>query len=207
MIADIFVFLFVLAFVCFGYKSGILKTCVGFFSYFISVAISAVINPSVSAFVRKTFVADMIYDFVLKRTEQNKIPQTGIFAKIADTVTGEMASGISVLLINVVSFVLTLVICRIILHLITKAVKIVSHLPVISAVNRICGGILGGLEGILILYIASVLLLFLPAGKTDALTCEIENSKIANKIYTENIITDILGKDLIVSGKDVVNID
>lgn len=207
MAADIVVVLFVLAFVCFGYKSGILKTCVGFFSYFLSVIISAVINPSVSSFVRKTFVADMIYDFVLKRAEQNKIPQTGILAKVADSLTGEAASGISVLLINVVSFVFTLIICRIILHLITKTVKIISHLPVISTVNRICGGILGGLEGILILYIASVLLLFLPAGKTGALTDEIENSKIAKKFYTENIITDILGKDLIVSGNEVINIE
>lgn len=197
MIADIAVILFVLAFVCFGYKSGIINTVIGFFSYFLSVIISVAVNPMVSAFIRKTFVADYVYKLVLANIQKNGVPQSGIFSKFSGMVYEEITNYISVFIINIISFALALILCRLILYFISKTLRIFSKLPVISTLNGICGAILGGFEGILILYILAVLLLILPLGKNQRLTDEIENSQIAGKIYTENIITDVLGKDVL----------
>ena len=197
MVADVIVVLFVLAFVWFGYKAGVLKTLVGFFSYFAAVIISAVINPSVSAFIRKTFVADFVYKFVLEKVQKNELPKSGMFSKFSNMLAEEAANYVSVFLINIIAFVATIVICRLILYFITKAVKIVSHFPVISTVNRICGGILGGFESIIVLYIISLILMFLPAGEKSVVINEIENSQIAKSFYTENIISDVLGKEVL----------
>lgn len=198
MIADVFVFAFVLLFVWLGYKSGLIKTVFGFLSYFISIGISVIIYPYVS----KAFSENqIILDYVEKIADKVHIGgqnSGGFIEKVLLSSVNDAASNmVSGFLINILAFLLVLVISRILLAVISRCLNLVAKLPVISSVNRIGGAVFGGLKSILILYIVFSILIFVPGTANDKIVDNINESHVANKFYTENIIVDILGKDVL----------
>ena len=80
--------------------------------------------------------------------------------------------------------------------------NIFAKLPIISLVNRLGGAIVGGLKGIILLYIIFLIILLVPDLGGGKVSEAINSSQIANKFYSENIIIDILGKDVFdINGK------
>lgn len=202
MIADVFVFAFVLLFVWFGYRSGLIRTVFGFLSYFISIGISVLIYPYVSKALSENH---KVLDYIGKIADKIQIGETegaGFFEKFFLTSVNDAASSaVSSFLVNILAFLLVLVISRILLGVISRCLNVVAKLPVISSVNRIGGAVFGGLKSILILYIIFAVLIFIPSAANDKIVDNINESHIANKFYTENIIVDILGKDVLKFGK------
>ncbi len=198
MIADVFVFAFVLLFVWFGYRSGLIRTVFGFLSYFISIVLSVLIYPYVS---KALMGNQMVLDYVGKIADKIHIggaESESFLEKVFLSSVNDAASGVvSAFLINVLAFLLVVVISRILLGVISKCLNLVTKLPVISSVNRIGGAVFGGLKSILILYIIFSILIFVPQAASDKIVDNINESHIANKFYTENIIVDILGKDVL----------
>ncbi len=198
MIADIFVFAFVLLFVWFGYRSGLIRTVFGFLSYFISIGLSVLIYPYVSKALSGN---QMILDYVGKIADKihiEEVSSESLLEKVFLSSVNDVASGmVSSFLINILAFLLVLVISRILLAVISRCLNIVAKLPVISSVNRVGGAVFGGLKSILILYIIFSILIFVPSAESDKIVDNINKSHIANKFYTENIIVDILGKDVL----------
>lgn len=202
MIADVFVFAFVLLFVWFGYKSGLIRTVFGFLSYFISIGISVIIYPYISKALSEN---RMVVDYIGKI--EDKIHIGGLYGEgflekfFLSYVNDATSSVVSSLLVNILAFLLVLVISRIFLGVISRGLNLFAKLPVISSVNRIGGAVFGGLKSILILYIIFAVLIFIPSVASDKIVDNINESHIANKFYTENIIVDILGKDVLEFGK------
>ncbi len=198
MIADVFVYAFVLLFVWFGYKSGLIKTVFGFLSYFISIGISVLIYPYVSKALSEN---QIILDYVGKIADKAHIggQNSGSFIEkvLLSSVNDAASNMVSGFLINILAFLLVLVISKILLAVISRCLNLVAKLPVISSVNRIGGAVFGGLKSILILYIVFSILIFVPGTANDIIVDNINESHIANKFYTENIIVDILGKDVL----------
>ena len=198
MIADVFVFAFVLLFVWFGYRSGLIKTVFGFLSYFISIGLSVFIYPYVSKVLSES---QIVLDYVEKIADKINIggADGGSFLDrvFLSSVNDAASSVVSGFLINILAFLLVLVISRLLLGVISKCLNLVAKLPIISSVNRIGGAVFGGLKSILILYIIFSILIFVPGAASDKIVDNINESHIANKFYTENIIVDILGKDVL----------
>lgn len=199
MIADIIVFSVVLLFVYNGYRSGLIKTMYGLFSYILSILISIMIYPHISSMILKN---PEIYNFISKIAEkmtvsgalENKNP---LIAFILPSVNNSINNLITGLLINVFSFIIVLIVSRLALGIISKSLNIVAKLPVISTLNKIGGAVVGGFKGIVVLYIVFLVLFFVPGIFDGKVAENVSKSQIANKFYTENIIVDVLGKDVL----------
>lgn len=198
MAADILVFCFVLIFVYTGYKTGLIRTVYGILSYFIAIIVSAFIYPYVSRLLSESsFVSGIASSVSEKISGAGATEYKGQLGEYLYSIVGNtINSAVAAAVLNIISFALVLVLVRLTLGVISKSLNIFSRLPVISGVNRLCGAVAGGIKGIIILYIVFLVVLLVPELGGGAVGRSISSSQIANKFYTENIIIDVLGKDI-----------
>jgi len=198
MIADIIVFVFVLFFVYRGYKSGLIRALYGLTSYFISILMSILLYPHVSAFIEGNPEVYAVVSEIAGKLSVSELMESnktwGIFFNAADAAVN---GAVTKFLINVISFVMVLIISRLILGVISKMINIIAKLPIVSTLNRLGGAVFGGIKGVLILYIICLVVLIFPEIGNGKVAENIASSQIANKFYTENLIVDIIGKDVI----------
>lgn len=198
MIADIIIFVFVLFFVYRGYKSGLIKALYGLTSYFVSILLSVLIYPHVSAFIEGNPDVYAVISDVAGKLSVSELMQSNKTLGIFFSATDVMVNGaVTKFLINVISFVSVMIISRLILGFISKTLNIIAKLPIVSTLNRLGGAIFGGIKGVLVLYIICLVVLIFPEIGNGKIAENIASSQIANKFYTENLIVDIIGKDVI----------
>ncbi len=204
MIADIIIIIVVAVFVAAGYKAGLIRSFMGIASYVLSIIIAFLIYPVVSGFLGKTplytYLTEMVNNnYVSENMQSPDMGMFGFFSKHMseglDAVATTVSEGIAALLINIIAFILVIVISRILLWIITKVLNVFSKLPVIKQFNRLGGALLGGIKGILILYIVfAIVTVFVPFEKNSAIVKNIEESSFAGAMYEDNIILNLIGK-------------
>ncbi len=191
MIADIIVIAVVVVSIFLGYKSGFLKSLINVVSYIASIILSFLFYPVLSDFLMDT----PLYTFFVEKIGE-KYPAEGIIQtewqfleKYIKGAEGAVSAAIAELLINIVSFILIVIIFKIAIKLIGNALNLFACLPVIKQFNRLGGAVLGGLLGILVVYIAMALMVTItPIDSLDKATTEIQKSTFAQEMYNNNII-------------------
>ena len=171
-----------------GYRKGFIYACIGFLPVLVSFFGAKMISPVCSKFLRKTALFDFfkknVYEglnlgsLLGEKAEQSQtalIDQMNMpdFLKSAllennnsvihslfqtEKLQDYIASYFANICLNVISVVLAAVTLYIIMKLFLGALNIVSKLPVISTVNRMCGLAIGGAKGILIVWFVGILL-------------------------------------------------
>ena len=204
MLADILVFVFVLFFVYTGYKSGLVKTLFGLLSYFLSIGLSIVLYPYISDIISKLpFIQEMVSGISDKFSDVFFAEVSNPLVEYIMPTVGNSVSTVAYsAVINILSFISVLILSRLILGILSRFLNIFAKLPIISLVNRLGGAVVGGLKGIILLYIIFLIILLVPKLGDGKVAENIYSSQIANKFYSENIIIDILGKDIFdINGK------
>lgn len=208
-----------------GRRRGFIKTVFTLFSTIIALLLTMWISPMVNKEVQKNekimgFVnnkVEKVVDFGKsndKTSEQMnfidklflpgpiknalKENNTGdVYAAMAvnsfeDYITGT----ISRIIINAAVFIIVMLLVRIILGIISKALDIISKLPIINGLNKTAGLLAGLLHGIVIAWIGFIILTMFSStniGKTMFLL--INESKFLTLLYDNNLllryITDI----------------
>ena len=205
MIADIFVLLIVVFFIYSGYRAGLMRSFVKIASYIISIIVSFFLYPIVSDLLMKTPIYKSMVELVGEKYVNESISNItegstfGILSKYVGEGISRAAGGISesvaTLFINLLAFVIILILSKIIIRIVANLLGIFTKLPIIKQFNHLGGGILGGVLGIIVLYIVSAaLLLFYPVEPDSPVAKEIETSVFASEIYENNIILDFIGK-------------
>ncbi len=205
MLADICVVAIVAFFVWSGYRAGFMKTFVKIASYIISIIISFFLYPIISDWLIKTPIYTKLVEIIGQEIVLDSVSDSigrgalGILSNyinngIQSAVTG-VAESMAVLIINILAFVIILLFSKIIIRIVGNVLGIFTKLPIIKQFNRFGGSVLGGLMGVLVLYIISaILILAAPIEPQSRVYYEIENSTFASEIYGNNIILDFLGK-------------
>ncbi len=196
MIADILVILFVVIFIWIGYKSGLMRSLIKIASYIISIIAAFLIFPVVSEFLMST----PLYVWIEQKVGEGKIPiseTSGFFAKYlsesAESITGGISSAVAQLLINIAAFILVLILSRILMLVICKVLNVFTHLPVIKQFNRLGGAILGGVLGIITLYVVfAAVVLFAPFEENGKVIAELEKSSFAGEMYENNVLIELV---------------
>ena len=100
-----------------------------------------------------------------------------------------IASYFANICLNVISVVLAAVTLYIIMKLFLGALNIVSKLPVISTVNRMCGLAIGGAKGILIVWFAGIVLVFFYYNEVfQQFFALLEKSHVTAFLYHHNLL-------------------
>ena len=204
MLADIVVIAIVAIFIIVGAKVGLIRSLLGMGNYILSVIISVTLYPMVSEFLMGTPLFDFIAENINESVAAELIQNTGsgingllaLMNSDAESITANMSAGIATLLINVISFILVLVLSRVVLGIVIKAVDLVTKLPVIKQFNRLGGAVFGGIKGILVLYIVFALaVLFEPFDDNSEVIRNIEESTFAKGMYEDNVLFNLIGKE------------
>lgn len=122
-----------------------------------------------------------------------KVQNTQAKSGTVSLLSSQLAAAITNMVLHVVVFIVLFVIINAILRLIISLLDIVSRLPIINMINRAGGGVLGLAEGVLILWVAFLIVdLVASSGQNAALLQTIKNNQILNWIYEKNLLTSLL---------------
>ncbi|MCD8075211.1 MAG: CvpA family protein [Lachnospiraceae bacterium] len=100
---------------------------------------------------------------------------------------------LATLILNVLSFLVTVVLVHLVLRLLVMVLNILAHFPVVGFVNRLAGGALGVLQALFVLWLFFLILTVLQA--TDAgsvLLSMVEESALLSWLYESNLFLRIV---------------
>ncbi|MBE7031803.1 MAG: CvpA family protein [Ruminococcaceae bacterium] len=204
MLADLCVIAVVAGFMYMGYKAGFMRSFVKIASYIVSIVISFFMYPVISDLLVKTPIYEKMVELINQKYQLQPLIDvpTDTFSVLANYIdkgvqaaTVGIAEAIAVLLVNILAFVIVLILSKLVIRIVGSIFKIFTKLPVIKQFNRLGGMILGGISGVLVLYlVCAVMFLFSPLDPHSRIAFEIEQSTFASEIYENNIIINVLGK-------------
>jgi uncharacterized membrane protein required for colicin V production len=104
-----------------------------------------------------------------------------------------VSSYLAVVILNALSFVGVFLIVYILLFIISRAMDILSHLPLINGLNKTAGLLVGLLRGLVVIWILCILLTMFSSTKTSQILYGyINDSYILSSIYDNNILLHII---------------
>ncbi|CRZ35424.1 colicin V production protein [Herbinix hemicellulosilytica] len=197
-----------------GKRVGFIKIVFSLFSFIITLLITTWISPKINGllknnetFYQKTYQKvektlsldtkenndqdEMINDLPLPKSirenliENKKKQEANIKSYIVSRVTG--------IVINAIAFILTYVVVFAGLWIISAAINIISKLPIINQINKWAGFIVGGMQGLFIVWLLLLLLtVFGGSELSQSAFKQIEESKFLSFIYNKNFILHIV---------------
>lgn len=194
MIADIIVIAIVVVGIIYGYRSGFFKALINIVAYIASIILSFLFHPILSEFLMKT----PLYTFFVQKIGENYPKaialQGGTFLdKYLEKTEGAVSEAIAGFLISIISFVLIVIICKLLINLIAKGLNLFTRLPVLKQFNCMGGAVVGGIIGIVVTYVVMALLvIFTPMNDFEQVTNEIHSSVFAKEMYKNNIILNLV---------------
>lgn len=197
-----------------GRKVGLIKIVFSLFSFIITMLITSWISPKVNiylknneTFYQKTYQKvegtlalnerettdqdDMIDKLPLPRSIRENLKENK--EKQEENIKSYIITRVTGIVINAFAFILTYIIVYIVLWIISAAIKIVSKLPIISTINKLTGFIVGGMQGVFIVWLLFLLFTVFSGSELSQWAFrQIEESSILSYIYNKNIILNIV---------------
>lgn len=110
-----------------------------------------------------------------------------------ETFTQYIASYLANSIINIIGFLVLFVVVFAALNIITVWLDLVAKLPILSGINKIAGGFLGGTEGLIFLWIICLFVTaFSGTAGGKALIQQIESSALLSYIYDHNLLSSFV---------------
>ena len=111
----------------------------------------------------------------------------------AETFSEYVAKSLTDILVESISVIILFICIKIVLKVIVSVINLISKLPIIRSVNKTLGGVVGLAEGILIIWIAAIVVTAL--GATDIggqVLSAISSNEILNFIYNNNLLLKLM---------------
>ena len=185
--ADIIFIAVLILFAYLGAKKGLIKTLVGIASTVLSVILSMLLYNPISKILYDSSLGDSVKEYV----REFLTGKAEGAAKLL--ITDAAVETASVLVMNIISFVVVIIASKILIILLSKILNIAAKFPIIKQANKLLGMIAGIISGILVCYIAvGVIMTLSSEGNAFVIKESIENSYLAIKLCDKNIIYGIL---------------
>ncbi len=205
---DIAVLVMVGIFVFLGWKKGLVKMGFRLISHLAALLLAWMLHPYLAEFLQKTPLYESFFSSAAEKANLGSqgAESTRLFQQMLEE--GTRAAGTALaeycakLLLNGLSFLLILVLARVLLAFAGKVLHFVASLPLIGFVNRLAGMSLGLLEGLLIVcMLLAVCYVVPPLRENKPLGYAIEQSTVTRGLYQNNPILKILTPEEESSGK------
>lgn len=199
MVDLIFIVGLVIAFVV-GYRSGFLKSLVGFVGIFVSAFGGYLLYPYVSSFLMGTplfgVVNQSVLSWVQSYVSEHTNPDDLFLRYQADNIEmlcAKMSEAITAVIFNIVSIILIIVLIKLAIFIIKKLTKIVNHIPLIGQLNRIGGLLLSSFSYIVVCFIIVAVMLLPPANTSELsrnVCHQINNSVVVRPVMNFNFFVN-----------------
>jgi len=174
--ADLFLIVVLILFSLWGYKRGFIRTIVGFMSTLISLIVTTFLYSPIASFIYNIGIGDLIKTALIDAMENGAEPT-------------------SMIIVNIISFLLIIIVIKILLSVLVNSLNLIAKLPIIKQANALLGLCTGFLSGLLISYIAIGIIGALSGNDfVFSMQQHIRTSYIAEMMYEGNIVTNILSK-------------
>ena len=105
----------------------------------------------------------------------------------------EIAKQIAEFVVEGIAFLIALVAAWTIVHVIARALRIVSRIPVLSGVNRTLGVFAGGIYGLILVWIGFYMIAVTSTSEMgSALVACIYQSRLLKYLYENNVILTLI---------------
>lgn len=203
-----------------GRKVGLIKIVFSLFSFIVALLLTTWISPTVNdilvkneSFYQKTSLkvegilfseGDESTDDIASKDEKTIIDNLPLPKAIKETleenkekqetnIKSYITNHVTKIVINALAFVLTFVLIFIGLWVLSIVLNIISKLPILSQINKIAGLFVGGVQGLVIVWIFFVVLTFLGSSEWGLKAFEqINSNSILTFLYDKNILLDIV---------------
>lgn len=198
--ADIIVLLIIIGFALYGLRKGFVGSIVGILALGAAIALAFMLCPIVADILKTLGVEQFISEKIAESISGYAVTDVSLLPtavrQAIESGTQEVilstANSMARAAISVISFIIVLIVSRIIIWLAIKALGIISKLPVINFFNRTTGFVLGIIEGVAVVYIVlTIVAVTIPIKSDEGIGKEIENSIVAKQMYQNNPIAEI----------------
>lgn len=222
-ILDLSVILIFASCIYMGYRRGLVLSLYSVCGWMLALFLARQIYPYVSQFLLNSFVYDFVYGLVEANlnldaliAEKSISAQNTLISSLSlpGFIIGVLQSGnnpvlyelfkasnlaeyiyayLTVICINMLSIILSFMLISIILRAVLRSFNVVTRLPVIHTLNRLGGIAAGALQGLLIVWIAGLIITGLIAvGTTPQFGEMLEKSTFAYRFVDANFLIDII---------------
>ncbi|MBE7022088.1 MAG: CvpA family protein [Ruminococcaceae bacterium] len=211
-IADIIAVAIIVLLAVWGMKKGLVRSIFSLGSFLLSLILALSLYPAVSGFLEDSTIGDYVRINVYKvfdsETAESQatqeepdlhLPQslssaiTGAAEQATETVKESMAETVASLALKLLGILAVFLLVRVILWVVLLIFDAVAKLPVLKSANKLLGGALGAVYGVLAVYLILALLTlvttFQAFNKPTELVLE---SKIVSQMYHQNILLQFL---------------
>ena len=210
MVLDIIVLGILALFTFWGLRTGLVRMALRMGSLVLSIVLAWMLYPYVSELI-SGFLFDRLYPLMQNSLAGSMDGITGGAQQLpeawraaaqqgADAAVGAAsdaaAQGLTLLVINVVSFFGVFLLCKGIIWGVSLAMDLLTKLPVIHQCDKLVGAVLGFLEGILVVYlILALVFIAAPLRDSGEFRGQLEESRIAGRMYYNNWIVNLAAPD------------
>lgn len=105
-----------------------------------------------------------------------------------------IAKSVAVVVLNAIVFLTLTILCRIFFFVLSRKMKDLTKLPIVRWVDKICGGLLGAVKGLIYIWVFFLLLSICSTFEwSQTILSQINASGILKLLYDNNILLDIVG--------------
>jgi uncharacterized membrane protein required for colicin V production len=196
IIVDLIIVAVVLISVLLAYKKGLISLALGLVSFAIAIVVTVVLYKPISNIViNVTSIDEMLENVIYEKANDIMIEDEGdnVSNMVMDTAKQNLLPETArIIAVNIVTggVILILVVgVKIALRFVDALANFVAKLPIIDQINKIGGIVYGLIRGLLIIYIALLLINVAGQIKPDNIVHQnIETSYIGKIMYENNIL-------------------
>lgn len=194
MIADVITAVIVLVFLLGGWKKGLIRAVLDFAYMAVALGLSVFFYPAASAWLMGTSAAARVQQAIQGHLEQRGAEAvSGMLPEFLRGTAGPAvnagAAGLTAQVMSVLAFVVLFAALCVALRLAASVLNVVAKLPLLRTANKLGGLVIGGVNGLLLVYVllAAAAVLELAQGASW-----FDGSVLAAQLYHNNIILKIL---------------
>ncbi len=136
-------------------------------------------------FIEEMRLPDDLKELLIENNKNEVYDLLGV-----DAFAGYVGNYLANVVINFVGFVVLFLVIYVGLKLLAGALDLVAKLPILSGMNQLAGALLGGLQGLFFLWLASLLVTaFAAASWASAILDQIEASPWLSFLYHYNLVS------------------
>lgn len=203
IIIDIIMIAIIALSVFLGYRKGLISLVIQLCAFLIAIVITLIIyKPISNLIIDNTGLDESIQSAILEKANETVDGATNtINAEIVENQAEEIKTGmlpeaareLSINIINIAVIIILYLIIRIILKVITLVANLVAEIPILKQFNKAGGIIYGLIRGLLIIYVALLLIGFVnQINPENAISENIDKTFVTKAMYENNVLNILL---------------
>lgn len=188
LVGDLIILAIIVLSTYMGFKRGFLRSLTGVLSTIISFALTIVLFKPIGKILNNSPVREAVFNKIESLLESSD----NTTLKLLSAIEKNGVESVTEIALNLISFIVVIVVVKLLLAIVLRAIKFTSRLPIIKQANSLLGGLFGLVGGVLICYIViAIAEISTQSGMFGWLSKAFENSFLSAFFYRTDFLLNI----------------